>query len=292
MKRTMEKAMFGSMLITIILVFIITFCTCELVEYFMNGDPEEVYVPENVQNYVENFSDLQDVLLEAKDKDEVEIVLSPLIKTENIDFNEGGRLYLTGDNSPKRITINGNGRVVNVVGSTGGTLLTVWNDTELTLRNITLQGLYPDLDPNNDEANNNKSLVYIYDAKLVLEDGVVIENNHFVESIGVRGGGGVYVGLYGVLEMRGTSIIRNNKTSGEDISIGGGVRLEGKLKMNGGKIMNNEAAIASYMYGGGGVWVARGTVTDGQGNKFYAELINNDNSGDISGNKPNDVDHD
>jgi hypothetical protein len=224
------------------------------------GGEEEVYIPENAQNYVANFSDLQDVLLKAKDKDEVEIVLSPLIKTENIDFNKGiGSLSLMGDNSPKRITIDGNGRVVNVVGSKGGALLTVSTDTVLTLRNITLQGLYPDRDPN-DKANNTNSLVYVYGGELVLEDGVVIENNHFAKKeFALVGGGGVYVDSPGVLEMRGTSIIRNNEASVGPPGVVGDIRAGGMLIMTGGTIMNNKPADK------GGVYFYAMIVSDGHG---------------------------
>jgi hypothetical protein len=281
MRRTKENTMVASMQAAMIIVLSITLCTCGVVDYLMGRSSGKAIDPENAQNYIERFSSLQNVLLKAKDKDEVEIELSPLIKIENIDFKKGGSLNLTGDNSPKRITIDGNGRIVNVVGSRGGILLTVFTDTVLTLRNITLQGLYPDLDPDNDEANNTMPLVYVYDGELILGDGAVIENNHFAQTGNSGGGGGVYVDLPGVLEMRGTSVIRNNEVSG-NTSVGGGVRLGGQLIMNGGTIMHNKAPK------GGGVYVNRGTVTDSQGNKLYAVLSNN--NGDISLNSPDDVD--
>ena len=142
------------------------------------------------------------------------------------------------------IVIDGGGRVIDLTGSKGGSLVTVQEGLTLTLRNITFKGLKAD-DPQ-DKADNNASIVVVSNGGyFIMEDGVVLRNN-----AGPDTGGGVYVEgenapgqtAPGRFTMKGGTITGNSGY------LGGGVMINdaGIFTMTGGTISGNSAE-----YGGG-----------------------------------------
>jgi hypothetical protein len=148
-------------------------------------------------------------------------------------------LVLNSSNSPRAVTIDGQGRTVRLVGGSGA-VITVGSEVTLTLRNITFAG----------KTGNSAPLVQVQNGgKLVLETGAVIRDN--VNAGG--SGGGVYVYAGGSFEMSGGAI-SNNETTND----GGGLYATGTggtIRMTGGTISGNRVP---YEHGGGGVAIYGG----------------------------------
>jgi hypothetical protein len=168
--------------------------------------------------------------------------------------------------SPARLIIDGGGRRVRKT-APGGYLLDV-KDMELTLRNITLEGI----------PGNEGWLVRVGGSgKLVLENGASVEGNGagvYVESgalvlrdgriSGMESGPGAHIGINGAFIMEGGSIRGN---------AGGGVFVDGgSFAMNGGTIIGN-----SRKGDGGGVHVDGGSFVMNGG------TINSNTSGGNGG---------
>jgi hypothetical protein len=125
----------------------------------------------------------------------------------------------------------------------------VGDGVTLTLRNITFKGL----SGGGNEGKNTIALFYVDGGTLILEADAAIRDN-YNESTEVQGGhrwgGGVLIGRWGTLVMRGGTISGNYTGT-----YGGGVTVvkDGTLTMETGEIAGNTAEAR-----GGGVCVERG----------------------------------
>jgi uncharacterized Zn-binding protein involved in type VI secretion len=169
------------------------------------------------------------------------------------------------------LTLNGNGSIFHLQGSSGAQRLNLHG-------NITLVGRKID---GNGAANNNVPVVYIgSNAALDMKNGTITGNrnttnyssggvyvanngdfamsgNAVISGNSADRGGGVYVDTNGDFTMSGNAVISGNSAS----SSGGGVFVSGseqygggRFTMSGGKISGNSAPSVSS--GGGGVYVA------------------------------------
>jgi hypothetical protein len=180
--------------------------------------------------------------------------------------------------SPAQVTIDGGG-----VGGVGGrilkpdaagTLFTIDDGVTLILKNITLEGI---------EGNTNPLVVIGPRGKLILEDGVILTNNHVssngsagavlvdggelvmndgseirdMEVSGTGTAGGVYIRNQGRFVMN-DGIIEDNKTISGNSSSGGVLVDNGSFEMYDGAIRNNEAPTSSQGAGAVALW---GTFT-------------------------------
>jgi hypothetical protein len=140
------------------------------------------------------------------------------------------------DNSYPPILLYGKSLSNTTIWLTGnsGTLLKV-GDTDkpgtVVLENITLRGM----------AQNNASLVNVFNGQLILEEGACITSNTYMGE-GYMGGGGVVVNSSATLTMRAGEI-KNNYVKGDNKSIAGGgvyVKEGGSFEKTGGVISYNE----------------------------------------------------
>jgi len=165
------------------------------------------------------------------------------------------------------ITLLGYGSERTITLSSNGTMFYVDLGVTLTLdKNITLVG----------RSTNTSSLVSVYNAQLIMNDGAKITGNN---------GGGVY-NSSGAFTMNGGEI------SGNTFSRGGGVNTRGKFIMNGGKITGNTAD-GSEGYGGGvyggniiinGGEISGNTASIGGGICIFSSIPATINGGKITGN--------
>jgi hypothetical protein len=162
-------------------------------------------------------------------------------------------IYLVGElNTPANVTIDGHGRVLRV--SSPGTFLTVGENVNLTLRNLTVKG---------NAANNSPLITVLPKGRLTLE-GTILEENETTANTG-----GVWVNG-GTLVMNQGSAIRKMKvtiTPSGDPNKGGGVVIDnnGRFTMNGGSVGGENSGDgniigdpSSYVVGAGGVLVSDG----------------------------------
>jgi hypothetical protein len=195
-------------------------------------------------------------------------------------------LVLNSSNSPRAVTIDGQGRTVRLAGGSGA-VITVGSEVTLTLRNITFAG----------RTGNNAPLVRVQNGgKLVLETGAVIRDN---VNAGGDGGG---VTVIGNLTMSGNAAISGNKAqlygggvcvytgaslvmtgsatiSGNEAGEGGGgVTVAGNLTMSGNAAISGNTA----NMGGGGVYVLNGgTITMKGAAEVSGNTANNWSGGGI-----------
>jgi hypothetical protein len=188
-------------------------------------------------------------------------------------------LVLDGTNSPANVTIDGKGYTVDLIGAPTPQndgqpipFIAVKDGVTLTLKNITFKGLRAGATL--EETNADMDLIRVYKGgRLIMEDGVVIEENDSVSAVvyvdggtfTMNGGeirnsissmGGVFVGCtgndnsYGVFTMNGGTISGHTAT-GVDVG-GGGVTVAnyGTFEMKGGTISGNTTSAP-----GGGVYV-------------------------------------
>jgi hypothetical protein len=204
------------------------------------------------------------------------------LQDNNSDIN--GHLELTKDNSPREVTIDGDGlQVIPTGASTGYPLITVGEGVTLTLKNITFKGL----------ENNSAPVIKVASGgKLIMEGGARISHNKNVFPPDDSKGGGVVVASDGELQMNSDANI-----SDTEADYGGGVWTEGIFAMNGGSIHRNRARE------GGGVYVHTGYFSislDGGGTISNNETLNGGGvyvnkgmfvmkGGSISDNTANDV---
>jgi hypothetical protein len=192
----------------------------------------------------------------------ISIPLSPGIEGVNLNGTSdlGTGLVLDSTNSPASVTINGNGRTVQMdAGSASGSIITVGSGVTLTLRDITFKG----------SSGNTSPLITVNaGGKLILDTGAVITDNK---------GNGVYIsGSNSAVEMNNGARIENNgqsgvfaedggrftmsggTVSGNTAERGGGVSIiEGSFfTMSGGTIRNNTAESS-----GGGVYILKSTFS-------------------------------
>jgi trimeric autotransporter adhesin len=173
-----------------------------------------------------------------------------------ISFNAGNYIIVLGSdavvsNSSSNYRYISNASSVMLVGagsrrtislSANGSLLNVYASAKLILDyNITLQG----------RSSNNKQLVYVDEAQLVMNEGAVITGNTYNDAIWGQGSG-VYVES-GTFTMNGGTISDNTSGSG-----GGGVYIRsGTFTMSGGIISGNTSGSS-----GGGVVSGNGLTVN------------------------------
>jgi hypothetical protein len=186
-----------------------------------------------------------DLIRESKRDGDIEVTLvmkggsEPVTLTSDRDLKTTG-LILNSGNSPEFVTINGQGRVIDLTGyPSGNPVITVQGGVTLTLRNITFKGLNTDTG----ESGNQAPVIKVEGGRIILDSGAVIEGNKG------GNGGGAYV-QSGKLVMNADSKISGNSTSldGGGVFVGQG----GSLVMWDGTIEKNAAA------SGGGVFVGQG----------------------------------
>jgi hypothetical protein len=165
------------------------------------------------------------------------------------DLGTGG-LVLDTSNSPKAITIDGGGRVINMVGAANGApLITVKNSVTLTLKNITLIGLKAG--DTSGETDNTAPVIMVAGGNLVMGEGAVIRDNTAVGGSGAgAAAGGVYMASGTFTMMSGASISGNTGSGGAGGN-GGGYGYDGGGGGGGG----------GGAGGAGGVYVTGGTFT-------------------------------
>jgi hypothetical protein len=218
------------------------------------------------------------------------LIPSGLSGMEEVEFSTSADLGVDGlvldtNNSPARVTIDGGGRVIDLIGKANGhPLITVKSGVTLVLRNITLDGI----------ENNTAPLVRVETGgTLIMEAGAVIQNNvnKNVNAAADQHGGGVIV-AGGTLTMNGGQI-RNNATSSYlKTSV-----TTGTFTMKGGRLYGNKVDGASSSGGGVGVGNGNpilngGTVSDTAEWRYGGggvHVLNNGvftmNDGEISGNE-------
>jgi len=221
-----------------------------------------------VYTEVSTWAALKNAIDEGGDYDEYVVVTGP------ITANSTTTTVASPRNPDRTITLSSKGGPHTVELTVNGSLFTINANTELILKNITLQG----------RTGNNAPLVRVNtNGKLVLHSGGKITGNTttgngggvyvsgiFTMSGGIisgntangtvtdAGGGGVFIDNGGIFNMSSGSIIGNTAASN-----GGGVIIGvgGNFNMNGGTIgSNNEAS----MHGGGvvvdGIFTMRGNA--------------------------------
>jgi hypothetical protein len=156
----------------------------------------------------------------------------PALLEAGTDLGAGG-FTLTTSTSPASVIIDGGGRVVDLTGSTPGSLITVNSGVTLTLKNITFKGLKAG--DGADTADNTAPVIKVNGGTLVLGAGAVVRDN-----ISSGNGGGVQV-------ASGTFKVDGGEISGNTAAYGGGVY--GTVTISEGKISGNTATAT-----GGGVY--------------------------------------
>jgi hypothetical protein len=198
--------------------------------------------------------------------------------------------------SPSHVTINGKGRVIDLVGApTGAPLITVGKGVTLTLRDITLKGLKSGAP--NDSRDNNAPLVLVKEGgTFIMENSVILMENFSDETVGgvqVQGGGAftMYDGSIegntatlagGVYVNAGMFIMHNGSISGNKASLGGGGGVHmtnggAVFIMHNGTISGNKAPNPDRSGKGGGVFVHQGIFT------MHSGHINNNEAADGGG---------
>ncbi len=131
------------------------------------------------------------------------------------------------------------------------------------------------LDGGATEDSSETGSILLIKGTAVMNDGAVIQNNK-----GKNNGSAVNV-QKGTFIMNGGSVIQNNTTAGS----GGAVMTWAEFVMNGGTIRNN-AALGSYVYGGGVYFSNDGTS---QNVFLYGGTITGNVRKGVSGDSPEDV---
>jgi len=204
------------------------------------GKENNVPMKMAVYTEVSTWAALKNAIDEGGDYDEYVVVTGP------ITANSTTTTVASPSNPGRTITLSSKGGPHTVELTVNGSLFTVSANTELILKNITLQG----------RTGNNASLVMVNtNGKLVLHSGGKITGNTTTGN-----GGGVYVS--GNFTMTSGEISVNN-ANGTGADAGGGgvyVTAGGTFNMSGGDISGNTTPFPTA--GGGGVLVIdNGTFT-------------------------------
>ncbi|MDR1795336.1 MAG: InlB B-repeat-containing protein [Erysipelotrichaceae bacterium] len=158
--------------------------------------------------------------------------------------------------SGKNVTISGGGYTLSRAAGNTGDLISVFNQSTLTLFNVVVDG--------------NKTAVPVSNGSLLYVDGVlnlgsdaVVQNNHSGDSPG----GGINVTANGALHITGGEVAYNNSNTH-----GGGIYVAGAFTMDGGKIHHNDNNNTAAIVYGGGIYF---TNTSTAATIANAEIYNN-----------------
>ncbi len=162
------------------------------------------------------------------------------------------------------VTINGNGHTIYRGEKTAQLFMVNVSGSQLTLKNVTIDGGAVWDDPSNMaerqntgfQASGTANLFYIDSgASVILEEGAILQNNHLSGS--TQNGAAVEI-VDGTLTMKSGSVIRNNTATGNGTYGGGGgaihVNAGSAFIMEGGEISGNYASV------NGGAVTSRGTL--------------------------------
>ena len=162
------------------------------------------------------------------------------------------------------VTINGNGHTIYRGEKTAQLFMINVSGSQLTLKNVTIDGGAVWDDPSNVaerqntgfQASGTANLFYIDSgASVILEEGAILQNNHLSGS--TQNGAAVEI-VDGKLTMKSGSVIRNNTATGNGTYGGGGgaihVNAGSAFIMEGGEISGNYASV------NGGAVTSRGTL--------------------------------
>jgi hypothetical protein len=196
----------------------------------------------------------------------VSLTLSP--GTEGVNLNGtsdlGTGLVLNSGNSPAEVTIDGQGRTVQMdAGSASGSIITVGSGVTLTLKNITLAGSSGNTSPlitvetggtlvlkdgavitGNKGTTGNSSAVYVTGGTFEMYDGAEISKN------GISTYNGYIVKVDGGAFTMHGGTITGNVTRSTYYTGGVSVSNAGTFTMSGGTISNNIAHFSVYINGG------------------------------------------
>lgn len=187
------------------------------------------------------------------------------------------------------LVLNGQGFTINRGGATSLLFILNQPNTNIVLKNITIDGgaIWNDAANVSGRTNSGQSvsgnshLILVNDdtATLTLDAGTVLQNNHMASS--TLNGAGIAVSA-GKLIMKDGASVKHNTAAGNGAYGGGGgginVSGTGVFSMEGGTISGNYASVA-----GGGVFVGSGATFDMIGGQITANAAGN-NSGGIGGN--------
>jgi hypothetical protein len=198
---------------------------------------------------------------------------------------------------PSRLILDGGGRRIGKT-APGGSLLEVGENMELTVRNLTLEGVPGSRDwlvkvsgggklilEAGVYIGGNGSGVYVESGTLIMRDGIIdgmesgcgvrisVDGAFIMEGGTIKGNGGGGVFVDGGSFTMNSGTIRDNRTGGD----GGGVHVDtGSFTLNSGVISDNTASGS-----GGGVRVTgvftmnngiiSGNAADGNGGGVYVE---------------------
>lgn len=162
------------------------------------------------------------------------------------NLGKGGAIYISSS-SNGRLWIKGTSKILsNGVEEGAG----IYIDTNLG-ENI-IEGS-TEISGNTCTSNGKGGGIYLYKGSLVLQNNAKILNNE--SSVGIDGGGGVYISEHGTLTIKDSCIIQGNKAKNSGGSVitgnGGGIYNSGNLIMEGGEIKDNEAKLGGAVYNNG-----------------------------------------
>ena len=164
----------------------------------------------------------------------------------NADSGEGGAIYIS-NYSNGRLWIKGSSKILSNTAEKGAGIYIDTNLGENIIEGST------EIRGNICQSNGKGGGIYLYKGKLVLKDNAKILNNE--SSVGIDGGGGVYISKHGTLTIKDSCIIQGNKAKNSGGSVitgnGGGIYNSGNLIMEGGEIKDNEAKLGGAVYNNG-----------------------------------------
>jgi len=176
---------------------------------------------------------------------EIENVTITECKNET-SLGEGGAIYISSS-SNGRLWIKGSSKILSNTAEKGAGIYIDTNLGENIIEGST------EIRGNICQSNGKGGGIYLYKGKLVLKDNAKILNNE--SSVGIDGGGGVYISEHGTLTIKDSCIIQGNKAKNSGGSVitgnGGGIYNSGNLIMEGGEIKDNEAKLGGAVYNNG-----------------------------------------
>ena len=164
----------------------------------------------------------------------------------NANSGEGGAIYISSY-SNGRLWIKGSSKILSNTAEKGAGIYIHTDSGENKIEGSA------EIRGNICQSNGKGGGIYLYKGKLVLKDNAKILNNE--SSVGIDGGGGVYISEHGTLTIKDSCIIQGNKAKNSDGSVitgnGGGIYNSGNLIMEGGEIKDNEAKLGGAVYNNG-----------------------------------------